>query len=655
MYRLASIYAGIFSLGIGFIVILGWVFDIAAFKSLLPGLSTMKANTAFSFILGGSALLAFNMPSYPLWKRGGLICAGGMVLLGILVMAEHLLGWNLGIDQLIFQDPQPAPDAFPGRPSLSTALNIFLSGAALLLIGLGRIRWGQIPALLAGAIGLIALLGYLYGVSSLYQVSIYSSMAFHTALAFVILNLGILFAKPYSGMMHIFTQSGFGGMTVRRLLPAAILVPIIIGWLIDQGITANLFDIYFALALFAVASIAIFTAVIWWNARTIAESEKARRGMEAAKSEADQQFKVIFDESLDVILIVDGQTGNILHSNPALEWTLGYPVNALVGAHFSTLFPAEADLSRDQFMDHIQSYGHIFLSQPFRRNDGSIALMDLTAQVIPWNQDRGIMVTLRDVTERKRMEEEILKSEMLRIELEKDREYLTMKENFITAVSHDFRTPLTVILTSNEILENYYERLTADRRKEQLGRIRQQVFYMKSLLDDVLTLSQARSRKVEIKPTPLILDQFCRGIFEDIQITSNDSRQFVFRSEGRFDDLAMDEKLLQRILINLLTNAIKYSPDKSTVEFDLLREDRAVVFRIKDQGRGIPPEKMTRLYEPFLRGNNIKDIPGTGLGMAIVYESVRAYGGTIDVQSVINQGTTVTVRLPVNHGLVDFS
>ncbi|MBZ0280862.1 MAG: HAMP domain-containing histidine kinase [Anaerolineae bacterium] len=630
----------------GFIVVLGWLFDIALFKSLLPGLATMKANTAFTFILGGGALISFNPPATQRWQHSGLICATVMTLLGIVTLAQHILGWNLGIDQLVFKDPQTAPAAFPGRPSLSTAFNILLTGTALLLIGLRRTRWSQIPALLAGAIGLVALLGYLYGVSSLYQVSLYSSMAVHTALTFMILNLGILFAYPDTGMMRVFTDKGTGGMTARRLLPTAVLIPAVIGFLIDRGMNASMFDIYFALALFAVASIAIFTGVIWWNARAIAESEMARQGMEAAKQESDEQFKVIFDESLDVIMIVDGQKGIILHSNAALEWTLGYAVETLVGSHFSTLFPKDPDLSRDEFMNHIHTYGHIFLSQSFQRNDGSVALMDLTAQIIPWNQDRAVMVTLRDVTERKRMEEEILKSEMLRIELEKDREFLNLKEEFIATVSHDFRTPLTVILTSSEILENYYERLTPDRRKEQLGRIRQQVFYMKELLDDVLILSKDRLQ-VDFKPSPLTLDQFCKGLFETIRLTNGGKHRFIFRSEGEFDSLPMDEKLLQRILVNLLTNAVKYSPNGGDVCLELSREDNTVLLQITDQGRGIPPEKMARLYEPFLRGNNTADIPGTGLGMAIVYQSVRAHGGTIDVQSVVNQGTTIKVRLPV--------
>ena len=272
--------------------------------------------------------------------------------------------------------------------------------------------------------------------------------------------------------------------------------------------------------------------------------------------------------------------------------------------------------------------------------------MDLTATIIPMNNDRAILINLRDVSERKQLEEEVFAAKLREKEMEKERELLKLKENFITTVSHDFRTPLSVIMSSNDILERYHERLTTQRRMEQLHTIREQVSYMNELLDDVLVLGKTRADKIDFNPHLFDIEAACQSVFEQVQPPDDDKHSFVFERRGNLDDVTLDEKLMRRILFNLLSNAIKYSPDGGEIRFDLVRDGDEVVFQIQDHGIGIPEKDQARMYEPFHRAANSQDVMGTGLGLAIVYETVQVHGGTISFVSNEGKGTTFTVRLP---------
>jgi signal transduction histidine kinase len=143
------------------------------------------------------------------------------------------------------------------------------------------------------------------------------------------------------------------------------------------------------------------------------------------------------------------------------------------------------------------------------------------------------------------------------------------------------------------------------------------------------------------------LEQFCRQLVEELQISTGEKHEIVFRSKGEFSEAVLDESLLRHIFTNLLSNAIKYSPAGGTVRFELIHQDETAIFQIQDEGIGIPPEDQKRLFQPFDRAKNVGKIPGTGLGLAIVKKCVEAHGGQISVTSEVGVGTTFTVMLPL--------
>jgi signal transduction histidine kinase len=215
-------------------------------------------------------------------------------------------------------------------------------------------------------------------------------------------------------------------------------------------------------------------------------------------------------------------------------------------------------------------------------------------------------------------------------------------------VSHDLRSPLTVINTVRGLLADHFDRLSPERRLKYLQTIHTQVKHMDELLDDVLTLDAAQAGKLESHPSPINLEAFCRDVFEQMQFSDTVGHEFSFTAEGDFANVSLDEKILRHILINLLSNAIKYSPGGGEIRLQLSRSERDVTVRISDQGIGIPMEDQARIFEVFHRASNAESFAGTGLGLAIVKSNVEAHGGTIMFESNQGRGTVFTVRLPLS-------
>jgi signal transduction histidine kinase len=213
--------------------------------------------------------------------------------------------------------------------------------------------------------------------------------------------------------------------------------------------------------------------------------------------------------------------------------------------------------------------------------------------------------------------------------------------------SHEFRTPLSTILSSAELLEHYSYKWTEEKKLAHLHRIQSAVNNMIDLLDGVLIIGKAEAGKLEFNPAPLDLVQFCRDLVEEMQLIAGTQHEITFVSQGECANACMDERLLRQILGNVLSNALKYSPPGNPVQFELACQEKEATFRVSDQGIGIPEQDQRQLFEVFHRAGNVGNIPGTGLGLTIVKKSVDLHGGTIAIASQVGVGTTVIITLPL--------
>jgi len=232
-------------------------------------------------------------------------------------------------------------------------------------------------------------------------------------------------------------------------------------------------------------------------------------------------------------------------------------------------------------------------------------------------------------------------------ELVKAKEINQLKSEFVSMLSHDFRNPLTTILLSTGFLQSHDEQLTKETKTTHFQLMRSAIKSMDQLLNEVLLIGKADAGKLRYQPAPLALEAFCGKLVAELQLSTKEKHHLIFTRHGELGEALWDESLLRHILGNLLTNAIKYSPEGGTVQFELIAQEDSVLFQIQDQGIGIPPEEQKRLFQPFHRASNVDRIPGNGLGLAIVKKCVEAHEGQISVQSHVGVGTKFMVTLPL--------
>jgi signal transduction histidine kinase len=231
-------------------------------------------------------------------------------------------------------------------------------------------------------------------------------------------------------------------------------------------------------------------------------------------------------------------------------------------------------------------------------------------------------------------------------ELERTKEISDLKMRLFSMVSHEFRTPLSTILISTQLLASGDRTWSEEKQAKNLTRIQTAAKTMAQLLSDILTLSRAEAGKLEFHPEITDLASFCRQLIESVQYSIDASRPIQFYCHGVLTQASVDRKLLHSILSNLLSNALKYSSSDSAISLTLECTPQNLIFHVKDQGIGISPEDQQRLYETFHRGRNVGDIVGTGLGLAVVKTCVDLHGGHVSVHSEIGVGTTFTITLP---------
>jgi signal transduction histidine kinase len=242
--------------------------------------------------------------------------------------------------------------------------------------------------------------------------------------------------------------------------------------------------------------------------------------------------------------------------------------------------------------------------------------------------------------ERKRTEAELLRA------LERERELNELKTSFVSMVSHEFRTPLEVIITSADILARYLDRLAPADRAEHLKAIQGSVKRMSGMMEDVLLLGRFESERQPFRPDDVHLNAYCRRLTDEIRSATGGRCPIELDLDDTLPLARADEHLLRHILTNLLSNAVKYSPAGAPVRLQVRRDRHDVVIRVEDSGLGIPVADQARLFEAFHRGRNTGRIPGTGLGLVIVKRSLALHGGQIEFTSQEGQGTQFTVRLP---------
>jgi signal transduction histidine kinase len=364
---------------------------------------------------------------------------------------------------------------------------------------------------------------------------------------------------------------------------------------------------------------------------------------------SEQGYKVrMAQDGTMALLSVESSPPDLILLDIMMPELNGYEVcSKLKASSFTKDIPIIFISALNEVFDKVKAFevgGVDYITKPFQaqevlaRVEHQLHIRRLTQQLLEQNA-----LLQQEVHRREIAEAEVRKS------LSKEQELNQLKSYFVSMVSHEFRNPLTTILGFAELIRDFDQQLTSEKRQAYLRQIQESARRMTALLNDVLSIGQAEAGKIEFNPEPLDVEEFCRDLVEEIKLGNSVQHIITFSRPSQLTKACMDKNLLRQILTNLLSNAIKYSPEGSAVTFDLICQDEKAIFDIKDEGIGISPEDQQRLFESFQRGSNVGKISGTGLGLTIVKKAVDLHGGQIAVKSEVGVGTTFSVAIPLNN------
>ncbi len=406
----------------------------------------------------------------------------------------------------------------------------------------------------------------------------------------------------------------------------------------------------------------------------------------------NEAYKEIFQSMSEGIIMVD-ESGKIAIANPVAEQLFGYETDGLNGMMMENLlperyrkghvnfrrafnadphprrmgfgrdltavrkdgteFPVEISLSFTQVQGKLLVMA--FISDISQRKQAEDALKRSEEQLIVYAAELEKKVEIRtealnntisklenEVTERKKAEEEARKS------LERERELNELKTKFVSIASHEFRTPLSTVLSSASLIQQYKDKKDFEKQEKHIARIKSSVHHLTQILNDFLSLGKLEEGKVDVTIEVILLDNFMNEIAEEVQSFLKERQKLNIRTNANMKEIKSDSRILRNIMFNLISNASKYSEPGKTVHIDSHRKNGKIIFSIQDEGIGIPAQDQKHLFERFYRASNAGNVQGTGLGLNIVKRYVELIGGEISYQSEYGKGSTFFISIPDN-------
>lgn len=411
-----------------------------------------------------------------------------------------------------------------------------------------------------------------------------------------------------------------------------------------------------------------------------------RKRTEEALRHSEEKYRQVVENANESIIVA--QDNRLKYFNPNLVKFTLYSAKELSEKPFWNLIHPDDRSIVEGYYERRLKAEDVPSSYDFRiiRKDGKIRWVSITGVRIIWDKRPATLNFLSDITERKLAEDKIkrlnseleervaertsqledalkdLKEEVvvrrktemdllnaqeeLRHAYEKEKELGELKTRFISMISHEYRTPLTVILTSTYVIEQLYAGKSVKEMGEALDRIRHSVKGMTRLLENVLTIGKSETSKLDYSPARIEVVEVVYDVIEEVKVIDKNNHDIDFQHELQSCHIYSDERLLRQIIGNLLVNATKYSEKGQKVTLDLLNNSKNISLNVIDRGIGIDQDDMAYLFEPFHRGRNTGTVSGTGLGLAIVKRCLDTMGGEIRIDSRLGEGTTFSVTLP---------
>lgn len=353
--------------------------------------------------------------------------------------------------------------------------------------------------------------------------------------------------------------------------------------------------------------------------------------------------------------------GTIVMVNQFALKQFGYDKEEILGEKIEALIPRRF---RDQHVAHRTNYqNHTPHQRPMGvgmdlralRKDGTEFPVEVSLSVYRTDEGTFSIAFISDITIRKASEDSLLRlndelekkvearTRSLTDALEREKELGELKSRFVSMASHEFRTPLSTILSSAYLVSKYEKTEDQSKRDKHIQRIVSSVSMLTDILNDFLSVGRIEEGKIQVRPAIIIIPEWVKEVIGELEPVLKNGQQLQYHHEGGYD-VVLDPSLLKHIVQNLVSNAIKFSPEGKTIRLATRLEGQTFTLSVKDSGMGIPKEDQQHLFERFFRGANVTNIQGTGLGLHIVRKYAELMHGIVSCESVLEEGTTFTVK-----------
>lgn len=389
--------------------------------------------------------------------------------------------------------------------------------------------------------------------------------------------------------------------------------------------------------------------------------------------ESAKLLRAIIETAIDGIITIDSK-GKIESLNPSALKIFGYKEEELIGKNISVLMPEPNKSRHDGYLHRYQDTGEKKIIGKGRevrglKKDGSQFPFRLAVSEVQY-EDRIIYTGfIHDLSKEKEAEEFLKKyaseleelvehrtrslkqmlyeleeaKEEANISLEKEKHLNKMKSRFVSMASHEFRTPLSSMQLSVVLIEKYLQISDNTQILKHLQKIKNAIASLNGILNDFLSLEKLEAGIIAPNFGVFDVIKFSEELTEELQLITKDDQIIIYQHTGSESEINLDQNLLRNCLMNLISNAIKYSGENTLIEFSTEINEKYYLFTVKDNGIGIPEQDHAALFQPFFRAHNTGNIPGTGLGLNIVLRYVNLMDGKVSFESKSNVGTTFTL------------
>ncbi|MCX2574919.1 PAS domain-containing sensor histidine kinase [Pedobacter sandarakinus] len=386
----------------------------------------------------------------------------------------------------------------------------------------------------------------------------------------------------------------------------------------------------------------------------------------------------IIENAIDGIITIDDR-GTIEHLNPSALQLFGYEKAELVGKNVSVLMPAPDKARHDGYIQNYNETGkkHIIgigREVHGQKKDGTTFPFRLGVSEVKFSDRKIYTGFIHDLTKEKANEEQIksyteklevkikertqdlvklvseleMAKENMRALFQKEKELNQLKTRFVSMASHEFRTPLSSMQLSASLIDKYTSKSDVANVEKHTAKIKNSINNLTTILNDFLSLEKLEAGKVEVAAQTFNIISFAEEIAEEMQLMTKQNQHIIYEHQGITAKVLLDANLLKNCIINLISNAIKYSGEDTLIQFNSILKVDELVIEVRDNGIGIPAADQHNLFEPFFRAHNTGDIPGTGLGLNIVRRYATLMNGQVFCKSEQNLGTIFTLTFPLS-------